>query len=289
MTLLTLALVLASAAIHALWNLWAKQIGHAAKSATLMWALTSISATLYAPFALAMLVQGGWRPDGRSLGMIAGSGVIHILYFVLLLAGYRAADLSVVYPMARGSGPLLTVIGAVLLLGERLTVLSAAGALLIVAGVFLLGWRTGFGHDQRIAAGLRYGLLTGIVIAVYTLWDGSAVKRLGVPPLVYYWGGELLRTLLLAPAALADRAGLAVLWREHRARVLGIAALSPLSYILILIALRQGPVSHIAPAREISILFGATLGGLVLGEAQRRRRVVAAILFVLGVLALSRV
>src|SRR5262249_15760638 len=143
-TAVTLALVLTSAAIHALWNLWAKQIGHAAKSATLMWSLTSISAALYAPFAIAMLVQGGWRPSPPALGMISGSGVIHILYFVLLLAGYRAADLSVVYPVARGSGPLLTVIGAVALFGERLTGLSAAGALLIVAGVFVLGWRTGF-------------------------------------------------------------------------------------------------------------------------------------------------
>ena len=288
MTPLTLLLVLTSAAIHASWNLWAKQIGHTAKSATLMWLLTAISATLYAPLAIAMLAQGDWHPTAVSLGAIAGSGVIHIAYFLLLLAGYRAADLSVVYPVARGTGPLIAVLGAIVILGEHATVLSAAGALLIAAGVFILTWRSSLAHDPRLAAGLRYGLSTGFVIAIYTLWDGTAVKRLALAPLVYYWGGEMVRTLLLAPAALADRAGVAALWRDHRARVMGIAVLSPLSYILILIALRQGTVSHIAPAREISILFGATLGGMVLGEPQRRRRLIAAAAFAAGVIALAR-
>ncbi|HTM58192.1 MAG TPA: DMT family transporter [Candidatus Udaeobacter sp.] len=288
MTLVTLALVLASAAIHASWNLWAKQIGHAAKSTTLMWTLTAISATLYAPFAIVMMIHGGWHPTPMVLGAIAGSGVIHIVYFLLLLAGYRAADLSLVYPVARGIGPLFSAIGAIALLGEGATAFSVAGALLIAAGVLILTWRSDLAHDVRLTAGLRYGIATGLVIATYTLWDGSAVKHLGVAPLVYYWGGELLRTLLLAPAALGDRAGIATLWREHRARVIGIAVLSPLSYILILIALRTGAVSHVAPAREVSILIGTFFGGHVLREAQRRRRIVAAAAFALGVIALAR-
>jgi uncharacterized membrane protein len=87
--------------------------------------------------------------------------------------------------------------------------------------------------------------------------------------------------------ALADRAGVSALWRGPRWRVLGIAALSPLSYILILLALRTGAVSHIAPAREISILIGAYLGGRVLGEGDRRRRLVAAAAFAAGVIALA--
>ena len=108
-----------------------------------------------------------------------------------------------------------------------------------------------------------------------------------MPPLVFYWFGEVTRTLLLAPLAWADRAGVARLWRESRARVAGIATLSPLSYILILIAMRHGAVSHIAPAREIGILIGTWLGGRVLGEGGRRRRRVAAGAFVAGVIALA--
>jgi uncharacterized membrane protein len=80
---------------------------------------------------------------------------------------------------------------------------------------------------------------------------------------------------------------MAALWRAQRWRVLGIALLSPLSYILILLALRQGDVGHIAPAREVSILIGAYLGGRVLGEGDRRRRLVAAAAFAAGVIALA--
>ena len=106
MTPLVLALVLASAAIHASWNLWIKQLGPAVRSAPLLWLLTGISAVLYAPVALWMLAHGSWRPDGRALLFVLGSGVIHVGYFVALLRGYRVSDLSLVYPTARGTGPL---------------------------------------------------------------------------------------------------------------------------------------------------------------------------------------
>jgi hypothetical protein len=134
---------------------------------------------------------------------------------------------------------------------------------------------------------VRYGLLTGLVIGVYTLWDGWAMKRMGLPPLLYYWSGELTRIVLYAPFALADRPGIARAWRTERARLFGISLLSPLSYLLMLLAMRQGVLSHIAPAREVGILFGTWLGGQVLGEGQRARRLVAAAAFVAGVTALA--
>src|SRR4030095_40573 len=127
----------------------------------------------------------------------------------------------------------------------------------------------------------------GITIATYTLWDGTAVKRFGVHPLVYYWGGELVRIPAYAPLAIGKGVDFAGFWKAHRARLLGIAALSPLSYILMLLALRIGAVSHVAPAREVSILFGAYLGGRVLGEGQRTRRLIAAAAFAAGVIALT--
>ena len=282
-----LALVLGSAVVHATWNLWTKQLGPGVRSAPLLWLLTAISSVVYAPFAWAVLARGGWRPDANALLLIAGSGVIHVGYFVLLLRGYRGGDLSLVYPLARGTGPLLATAGAVLLFDERPTPLSVAGALLIATGV-LVATTGGSGPWRgRLGAGVGYGLATGVSIAVYTLWDGWGVKRAGVPPLVFYWGGEVVRVVLLSFVALRTPAEIGALWRGQAPRVLGIALLSPLSYILILLALRHGDVGHIAPAREVSILIGTWLGGRVLGEGDRVRRLVAAAAFAGGVVALA--
>jgi drug/metabolite transporter (DMT)-like permease len=281
---LILALVLFSAVIHASWNLWTKQIGGSARSGTLMWILTAISAAFYAPIALLAPGREGWHPRWSDLGLIAGSGIIHVGYFLLLLRGYRRGDLSLVYPVARGTGPLIACGAALALFGEPATALTAVGALSIAIGVLVLTWRPA---GAGLAPGLGTGLAVGLLIAVYILWDGWAVKRAGIPPLLFYWAGEVVRVVLFTPAALADRAGVADLWRQHRVRVLGIALLSPLSYILILIAFRMGAVSHIAPAREVSILIGAWLGGRVLGEGDRRRRLIAATAFAVGVISLA--
>lgn len=287
MTLATLALVLASALIHATWNLWTKQIGPFARSGTLMWLLVAISAAAYAPFALLLAARTGWRPDTTALGLIVGSGLIHVVYFLLLLRGYRVGDLSLVYPVARGTGPLLASVAALAVFSETATVFSITGLLLIVAGILVLTWRPDAAAHAKLAPGLRYGLATGALIAVYTLWDGWAVKRAGIAPLLFYWAGEVVRVVAFTPAALGDRSGVAALWRAHWPRVLGIALLSPLSYILILLAMRTGAISHIAPAREIAILLGAYLGGRVLGEGDRRRRLVAATAFAAGVVSLA--
>ena len=287
MSLSVLGLVLASAVVHATWNLWIKQLGPGVRQAPLLWLLTAISSAGYAPFAWATIASTGWRADATSLGLIAGSGVIHVGYFFLLLRGYRVGDLSLVYPLARGTGPLLAAAGAVALFAERPTALSVTGALLVVAGVLVLTHRGAADARASIASGVRYGLATGIAIAVYTLWDGWAVKRAGIPPLVFYWAGEVVRVVVLTPFVFGARREIADLWRQQRRRVLGIALLSPLSYILILLALRLGDVGHIAPAREVSILFAAWLGGHVLGEGDRRRRLVAAAAFAAGVAALA--
>jgi len=285
--LLVLGLVLASAVLHATWNLWTKQLGPNVRQASLLWLLTAISSVCYAPFAWATIARTHWRPDGASLVLIVGSGLIHVGYFFLLLRGYRAGDLSLVYPLARGTGPLLATAGAVALFGEHPTPLSVAGALLVVTGVAVMTAPAARGARGRASAAVGYGLATGVAIAVYTLWDGWGVKRAGVPPLVFYWAGEVVRTLTLSPLAAGQRTEMAALWRTQRARVIGIALLSPLSYILILLALKQGDVGHIAPAREVSILIGAWLGGRVLGEGDRRRRLVAAAAFAAGVIALA--
>ncbi len=287
MTLATLALIFASAALHATWNLWAKQIGGTAKSGSLMWILTTLSAVTYAPVVYLWARSTHATLDARALGWMALSSLIHVAYFLLLLRGYRASDLSVVYPVARGLGPLLATVGAIAWLGERPTILSISGAALIAAGIVVLTARPQFRRAPHLQAGILYGALVGLTIGLYTLWDGRAVAKLGYDPLLYYWGGEVGRVILFTPAALADRAGIAALWRDHRPRVVGIALLSPLSYVLVLVAMRVGGVSHVAPVREVSILIGAWLGARMLGEGDRTRRLIAAAAFAAGVVALA--
>jgi len=286
-TLLTLALILASAALHATWNLWAKQLGGSSRDSSVMWLLTGLSAVCYAPLALGWAAYHHVTLDPRMILWMAASSVLHVGYFLLLLRGYRASDLSVVYPVARGTGPLIAVVGVVLWLGEQPTWLSITGALLIAAGILVLTLRPEILHAARLRAGIGYGLMVGLTIGLYTLWDGRAVSKLGFDPVVYYWGGELFRVIIFTPLAARDREGVVTLWRHHRARVLGIALLSPLSYILVLAAMSQGPISHIAPVREVSILIGAWLGARILGEGDRGRRLVAAAAFAAGVVALA--
>jgi uncharacterized membrane protein len=287
MTIAALSLVLVSAALHATWNLWAKQIGGAGRATTLMWLLELISETAYAPVALFVALSTHWRPDAATLGWMATSALIHAAYFVLLLRGYRTSDLSVVYPVARGTGPLIAAAGAAVWLAERPTPLSVAGALFIAAGILILALRPDLRHAPHLKAGLIYGLLVGVTIGAYTLWDGAAVSRRGLPPILYYWGGEACRVLIFTPFALRDRAGVRALWRDHPARIVGISLLSPLSYILVLVAMSSGRVSHIAPTRELSVLIGAWLGARVLGEGDQLRRRVAAVAFAAGVVALA--
>lgn len=291
MTLLVLLLVLVSALIHATWNLWIKQIAPGHRGPTQVWLLTLLSALIYAPLGAYGFASGTWRPGPDALPWIVGSSVLHVVYFLLLLRGYRHGDLSLVYPVARGTGPLLAAAGAIVLLGERPTVLGIAGALLIAGGVFLLAApprvAPGAPRPHATRAALGYGLATGLLIAAYTLWDGAAVRRAGMSPLYFYWATEVVRVVLIAPLAWRDRGGAARLWREHRLRLLGIAMLSPFAYILILIAFRLGPLTHVAPAREVSILFATWLGARMLGEGHRGRRRLAAAAFVLGIAALA--
>jgi drug/metabolite transporter (DMT)-like permease len=176
---------------------------------------------------------------------------------------------------------------AIVLLGERPTPLALLGAGLVAAGAFglTLGGRTPEGGGARAA--VVYGLLTGTLIAVYTLWDKWGVGGLLLPPLLFYWMSNAGRVLLLTPLAARRRDQVRAEWRTHRREVLGVALLSPLSYILMLTALATSPVSYVAPAREIGILFGTLLGTHLLDEGHALRRVSAACLMVLGVIALA--
>jgi drug/metabolite transporter (DMT)-like permease len=283
MTGVSLALVLVAACVHATWNVLAKR---ARGGAAFIWLFSAISAILYAPFAIAVLLIQQPHIGGVEVLFMVGTGVLHVAYFLALQRGYRVGDLSLVYPLARGTGPTLSTIGAILFFGERPTALAMVGALLVVVGVFILTGGT-YGAEGRRRWAIGYGLLTGTIIAAYTLWDKHAVSTLNIPPLLLDYSSSLGRVVLLAPVAFHQRANVACEWRSHHWEVVGVALLSPLSYILVLTALATTPVSYIAPARELSILIGAAIGARVLVEGDVRRRLTAAGAIVAGVVALA--
>jgi drug/metabolite transporter (DMT)-like permease len=298
MTGLALGLVLLSAVFHATWNLLAKRVQG---GAAFLWLFAALSSLLYAPVAAWVgLRSASLQPP--AIGMMIGSGALHVVYFLLLQRGYRQGDLSVVYPLARGTGPLLSTAVAVTVLGERPTELAILGALLVGVGAFLLsGSFKGRGFKGRDFKGrksnsehstqpnrqaITYGLLTGGLIAAYTLWDKQAVSQFAVLPLLMDYGSNLCRVLLLTPIALRNWSEVKQNWQIYRREALGIACLSPLSYILVLTALAFTPVSYVAPTREISILLGVILGTQLLTEGQTARRLGAAAIMVSGVMLL---
>ncbi len=284
MTVWALTLILAAAVIHATWNLLNKRAsGHA----TFTWVVAVLSALLYAPITITIVEVWQLPFDLVTVGMMAGSAALHTAYFVLLNQGYRAGDLSLVYPLARGTGPLLSSLAAIVFLGERPSAVAVAGALLIVGGVLILTTKLAKLREPGARDAVIYALTTGLFIAAYTIWDKQAVSRFGIAPLVLDWGANVGRAVLLTPFALKYSDEAVNEWREHKYEAIAVAVLIPLSYILVLTAMRFTPVSYVAPAREISILIGTAMGARLLAEGDAERRLAGACAMVLGVVALA--
>lgn len=284
MTAFALGLILASAVAHATWNLFAKR---AQGGAPFLWLAFTLSIPLYAPIAIAVLVITGAQIGAIGLLWMFVNAALNVAYGIFLLRGYRAGDLSVVYPLARGTGPVLALVGAILLFGERPTPLAIAGAFAIVAGVLALTGDPRKLRQRGVGVAVAYALLTGVTIAAYTLWDKRAVSVLLIPPIVYEWGANVFRAIILTPQALRGWAEVRTEWATNRTAALAVASLSPLAYMLVLTALAISPVSYVAPAREIGILFGVLMGARSLAEADIGRRSIAAVLMVGGVIALA--
>jgi drug/metabolite transporter (DMT)-like permease len=282
MSALALAMVLAAALMHATWNLFAKR---ASGGAAFVWLFSTLAGAIYAPFVVAVLLVERPPIDPGMIPFLVGSPMLNVIYFLLLQRSYRSGDLSLVYPLARGSAPLITTIVAVMLLGERPTLLAAAGTLLITLGVVILSSAPYARRGDRQA--VTYGLLTGASIAAYTLWDKYAVGAALVPPLFLGWAIYVGQAVLLAPLALRSWKTVQSEWRMHRREALGVGVLSPLSYVLVLGALVFTPVSYVASAREISILIGVVMGSSLLAEGRGSRRLIAAGAMVVGVIGLA--
>jgi drug/metabolite transporter (DMT)-like permease len=284
LSLLALTLILVAAFIHATWNLLVKRVGGGPE---FIWLFATLASVIYAPIiAVVIIIQ---RPHFGPIEIlfIVGSGIIHIGYFLILQQGYRVGDLSLVYPLARGTGPTLATIGAIFILGERPSLLGLIGAAIVILSVFIFtGGPSALGRSGNHPA-IFYGLITGMFIATYTLWDKHAVSTLMISPVIQDLGSSVTRAFFLAPVAIRRPNVVRALWANYRRETIGVAILSPAAYMLVLFAMSFTPVSYVAPAREVSILIGTLMGARLLSEGEGKRRLIAAGMMVAGIVALA--
>jgi drug/metabolite transporter (DMT)-like permease len=282
--LLVAALILGGAVAHAGWNLVVK---HSALSGpTFVWLSVVATTLLLLPIAVvaAVLAPPSW-PDLAVAAVVAA--FLHVGYFLTLQAGYRAGDVSVVYPLARGTGPLLAVLLAIPLLGESPTLLGLLGAGAVVAGVVTIGLAGGRANWASARAGVLWGLLCGVFIAAYTLWDARAVTMLAISPILLHAGTNVVEAVVLAPMAVRRWSAVRTTLRSHWREVLLVAVLSPVAYLLILFALQLAPVAIVAPAREISVVFVGLAGWLLFKEPHPLQRLAGAVVVLGGVALLA--
>lgn len=281
--MLVAGLVAVAAIAHATWNIAVKRVGTTFR---FIFAGCLIGAVVFAPFGIWSLAASG-ADLLQWLLWASVSGALQVVYFLTLQHAYRVGDVSVVYPLARGSGPLLSVVLAIVLLGERPTGVELLGAAVVVAGVMVIGFAGDRSHRRSTRPGVLWGLLVGVLIGVYTIWDAAAVTAVGLPPVGLYWGSIVFQVLILAIPALRNARATLRVARAHPVAVPLFGILAPLPYILVLIAFQLAPVSVIAPAREVSVLIVGLAGWLLFKEPHPVQRLIGAAVLLSGVALLA--
>jgi drug/metabolite transporter (DMT)-like permease len=288
MTFLAILIVVFAALLHASWNLMVK---HAASAGSNFVFSYSVANSIFtAPWALWELAHTS-QPWTLAIVMcLAFSTVLNFAYSLCLQRGYQIADLSVVYPVARGTGPTLASIGALIVLGETPKFHALLGLAAVVAGIGLIATQGKLAAFQKHggARGVRWGLAIGTFIAAYSVNDAWGVKTLGITPVLFVWFPNIIRACLLAPSALKDTTKLKIRMQGYWLYALGVGVLSPISYVLILIVLRMGaPLSIVAPMREMSMMIAAILGMIILREQVNGWRLLGCATLIAGVIILG--
>lgn len=267
-----LALALGAAVLHATWNvlLAGSRDTAAATAGLLVWGVV-----LLAPAAL---VTGGVSAD--ALPYVAASAALELVYFVLLARAYRDGELSVVYPVARGTAPALVLAVGALGLGKGVGAGAAVGVLAVSAGIWLVS--SGFDMDDmsnpgRTRRDVLFGLAIGCVIASYTLVDSEAMDH--ADPVAYL-------ALVIAPCA-ALYPAVTGTRPELSPRTALTAAATFGAFLMVLAAFKLAPAAPVAAVRESSVVIAALLAAVFLNEAVGVRRMVGALCVAAGVAAIA--
>ena len=283
MTAVSLILVLLAAVAHASWNLLLKR---ADDPQVFAWCLLVVATVLLAPLGVALLFFNS--VDFTALWFILATIALHVLYFNLLARGYAQGDLSLVYPVARGMGPMLVPVLAVVFLNETIEPLAIAGIAAIIGGIYTISWWGNFHQLLRSpllflkSAGMRYAVLTGLTIAVYSIVDKEGVGH--VQPLLYMYFLTIGTAAMLAPYVLFHKGVKSVRteWRANAVPITIAGLFTFAAYGLVLTAFSLSRVSYVAPAREVGIVIGVMLGVFLLKEPFGRGRLLGSGFVVAG-------
>jgi drug/metabolite transporter (DMT)-like permease len=279
MSLNVFLLVLAATVLHASWNYAARK---AEGNLRVVWLGLCAACLLALPVILGLRSfrgEIGLLP-AASWGFVLATGFLHAVYFLLLAAAYRTGELSVVYPVSRGTGVALTAVLAPLLFAEPVSRWGTAGIAAIIAGVFLLARPSRQG--ERTVRGLLQAIGVGVIIAAYSLTDKGGVMR--VSPVLYIWLMSAICVLTMTPMVLrAVGTGWSEDVRRYGREILIIGFGSMGTYLIILYAFTLGPVGYVVAVREFSVVIGALLGFVFLRESITLRKIAAIALVVTGV------
>ena len=287
MSAVALAIVLIAAILHASWNLLAKKSNN---KLVFVWWFLLVACIIYFPMFLYF-----WSPRTLSTpgwGCIFATGVIHGLYFWLTAGAYERGDLSLVYPLSRGSGPLLVPILAVLLLDETLSLMGITGIALVIIGIYSIHLQSFSVHSYlapfRAAprSASVWAFSTGITIAGYSLVDKIGVQI--VYPPVYIYLMFAISLLLLSPIVMTHHsAAIKAEWHTNKVLILVNGILVLATYLMILFAFQISKVSYVVAAREVSIVFSAIFGIVALREENACQKIIGSILITLGVVVIG--
>jgi len=288
MTSLALSLVLLASVAHSGWNFLLKR---SEDNEVFIWGLLAATSVLLAPLGVVL----AWRNPIEPFGwlFVTATIVLHTLYFGLLGRSYTVGDLSLVYPIARGMGPMLVPILAVVFLDETIAASAIAGIAVIVAGIYIVSWWGSFHQLARRPLdlfrnpGTRYAILTGFTIAAYTIIDKAGVAH--VQPFLYMYLMTLGSTIVLFPYVLAKRrlSGITHELRHNSVAILVAGGLTFVAYGLVLTAFTLSRVSYVAPTREVGIVITVLIGALVLREPFGMGRLLGSVLIVSGLILIS--
>jgi drug/metabolite transporter (DMT)-like permease len=283
MTAVSLILVLLAAVAHASWNLLLKR---ADDPEVFAWCLLVVATVLLAPLGVVLFSYNS--VDVTGLWFILATIALHVLYFNLLARGYVQGDLSLVYPVARGMGPMLVPVLAVVFLNEKIEPLAIGGIAAIIGGMYTISWWGNFHQLLRSpllflkSAGMRYAVLTGLTIAVYSIVDKEGVGH--VQPLLYMYFLTIGTAAMLAPYVLFHKGVKSVRteWRANAVPITIAGLFTFAAYGLVLTAFSLSRVSYVAPAREVGIVIGVMLGVFLLKEPFGRGRLLGSGFVVAG-------
>jgi drug/metabolite transporter (DMT)-like permease len=253
--------VLGAALLHASWNTLVKSSEDKQLDTFAIAAGSGLIALVLLPFLP--------LPAAASWPWLAGSALVHILYFVFLAGAYRHGELSYVYPVMRGGGPMIVAASGALAFGEILRGTEWLGVLLVCAGI--LAFASGR-HDRRATL---YALANALVIGAYTLIDGAGARASGAAVSYTLWFFVVNGIVITLMGAAVRRGEVVRYFRRHWLRAAIGGACSVGSYAIALWAMTRAPVALVAVLRETSVIFGAVLAAVVLKERLTRRRLAA--------------